>query len=140
MNMKNNKLITLFSILTVLIAFLISPITSFAVTVNYEKVANYISSWSVKSLGCLHWTDEGSHMIKAGNQALFYIEHRTLLTGSSGFTPSEPTIAEKERLSLISYFGYKINSTIDNYRITQNLIWLEFGGELLTTTIPNFEN
>ncbi|MBO0424084.1 hypothetical protein JZO84_14495 [Enterococcus plantarum] len=79
-------------------------------------------------------------MIKAGNQALFYIEHRTLLTGSSGFTPSEPTIAEKERLSLISYFGYKINPTIDNYRITQNLIWLEFGGELLTTTIPNFVN
>lgn len=140
MNKTKRKVIMLLSLLTVLIAFFISPITTFAATVNYEKVANYISTWHVKSLGGLHWTDDGIHMIKADNQPAFCIEHGTLLTGGSGFTPSELTIAEKERLSLISYYGYQINPTIDNYGITQNLVWLEFGDELLTTTIPNFEN
>lgn len=140
MNKKNNKAITLFSLLTVLIAFFISPITSFAATVNYEKVANYISTWHVKSLGGLHWTDDGIHLIKADNHPAFCIEHGTILNGGSGFTPSELTIAEKERLSLIAYYGYQINPTIDNYGITQNLVWLEFGDELLTTNIPNFDN
>ncbi|HFF2626188.1 TPA: SpaA isopeptide-forming pilin-related protein [Listeria monocytogenes] len=140
MNKKRTKVITLFSLLTVLIAFFISPITSFAATVNYEKVANYISTWHIQSLGGLHWTDEGIHMIKADNQPAFCIEHGTLLTGGSGFTPSELTIAEKERLSLIAYYGYQINPTVDNYGITQNMIWLEFGDELLTTNIPNFKN
>lgn len=79
-------------------------------------------------------------MIKAHNQPAFCIEHGTLLTGGSGFTPSELTIAEKERLSLIAYYGYQVNPTIGNYGITQNLVWLEFGDELLTTNIPNFEN
>ena len=88
----------------------------------------------------MHWTDEGIHMIKADNQSAFCIEHGTLLTDGSGFTPSELTITEKERLSLIAYYGYQINPTVDNYGITQNLVWLEFGDELLTTNIPNFEN
>ena len=79
-------------------------------------------------------------MIKADNQPAFCIEHGTILNGGSGFTPSKLTIAEKERLSLIAYYGYQMNPTIDNYGITQNLVWLEFGDELLTTNIPNFEN
>ncbi|MBF2345887.1 hypothetical protein IA854_04430 [Listeria seeligeri] len=41
MNKKNNKVITLFSLLTVLIAFFISPITSFAAKVNYENIFPY---------------------------------------------------------------------------------------------------
>lgn len=60
MNKQRNKAITLLSLLTVLIAFFISPITTFAATVNYEKVANYISTWHVKSLGGLHWTGQMS--------------------------------------------------------------------------------
>lgn len=140
MNKKGTQAITLFSILTVLIAFFIYPITSFAATGNYEKVANYISTWHVKSLAGLHWTDEGIHMIKADNQPAFCIEHGTLLTGGSGFTPLELTIVEKERLSLIAYYGYQVNPTIDYYGVTQNLVWLEFGDELLATNIPNFEN
>lgn len=94
----------------------------------------------VKSLGGLHWTDEGIHMIKADNQPAFCIEHGILLTGGSGFTLSELTLAEKERLSLIAYYGYQVKPTIDNYGITQNLVWLELGDELLTTAIPNFDN
>lgn len=109
MNKTKAKAIPLFSLLTVLIAFFIFPITTFAATVNYEKVANYISTWHVKSLDGLHWTDEGIHMIKVDNQPAFCIEHGTLLTGGSGFTPSELTIAEKERLSLIAYYGYQVN-------------------------------
>lgn len=54
MKERRSKAITLFSLLTVLIAFFISPITTFAATVNYEKVANYISTWHVQSLGGLH--------------------------------------------------------------------------------------
>ncbi|MBC1922202.1 hypothetical protein [Listeria grayi] len=77
MNKQSTKAITLFSLLIVLIAFFISPITSFAATVNYEKVANYISTWYIKSLGGLHWTDEGIHMIKADTQLAFCIEHGT---------------------------------------------------------------
>ncbi|MBM5595667.1 hypothetical protein [Listeria seeligeri] len=54
--------------------------------------------------------------------------------------PSELTIAEKERLSLIAYYGYQINPTITNYRITQNLVWLEFGDELPIDNISNLQN
>ncbi|WP_267188597.1 hypothetical protein [Listeria seeligeri] len=44
MNKTKTKAITLFSLLTFLITFFISKITSFAATVNYEKVATYIST------------------------------------------------------------------------------------------------
>ncbi|WP_270995841.1 hypothetical protein [Listeria seeligeri] len=50
--------------------------------------------------------------------------------------PSELNIAEKERLSLIAYYGYQINPTITNYRITQNLVWLE----LPIDNISNLQN
>ncbi|EKZ0804216.1 hypothetical protein RVZ17_000899 [Listeria monocytogenes] len=122
MNKKKCQAISLLSILTVMIAFFITPISSFAATVNYEKVADYISTWHVKALGGLHWTDDGIHMIKADNQPAFCIEHGTLLTGGSGITPSELAIAEKERLSLIKYYGYQVNPAIDDYGITQNVV------------------
>ncbi|WP_267188571.1 hypothetical protein [Listeria welshimeri] len=43
MNNKKHQAITLFSLLTVIITFFISPITSFSAIVKYEKVADYIS-------------------------------------------------------------------------------------------------
>lgn len=140
MNKNKTKSITLFNLLTVLIAFFIFPVTTFVAIVNYEKVANYISTWHVASLGGLHWTDEGVHMIKADNQPAFCIEHGVLLNGGSGFEPSELNGAEKERLSLISYYGYQISPTVENYGTTQNIIWEEFGDTLLTTQLPKKYN
>lgn len=139
MNTKNTKAITLLSFLTVLIAFFISPSTSIAATVNHEKVADYVSTWRIKAMNNKYWVENGIHMIKANNEPAFCIEHGVDLNGGSGFNPTELTIPEKERLSLIAYYGYQLNPTIENYGITQNLVWLEFGDTLLSTQIPNFE-
>lgn len=54
MHKNSSQAITLFSLLKVLIAFFISPITTLVATVNYEKVVDYISTWHVNSLGGLH--------------------------------------------------------------------------------------
>ncbi|ELS0477854.1 LPXTG cell wall anchor domain-containing protein [Enterococcus faecalis] len=140
MNKKKRQAISLVGILTVMIAFFITPITALAASVNYEKIGDYVSTWHVASLGGLHWTDNGVHMIKADNQPAFCIEHGVLLNGGSGFEPSEMNSAEKERLSLISYYGYQISPTVENYGITQNIIWEEFGDTLLTTQLPNYAN
>lgn len=139
MNKKKRQAISLVGVLTVMIAFFITPITALAASVNYEKIGDYVSTWHVASLGGLHWTDNGVHMIKADNQPAFCIEHGVLLNGGSGFTPSELNSAEKERLSLISYYGYQISPTMENYGITQNIIWEEFGDTLLSTQLPNYE-
>lgn len=140
MNKKKRQAISLVGVLTVMIAFFITPITALAASVNYEKIGDYVSTWHVASLGGLHWTDNGVHMIKADNQPAFCIEHGVLLNGGSGFTPSELNSTEKERLSLISYYGYQISPTMENYGITQNIIWEEFGDTLLTTQLPNYVN
>ena len=92
--MQNTKRLCCLVLLTVLIAFFIYLITTFTATVNYEKVASYIPTWNIKSLGGLQWTVDFIHMIKADNLPAFYIEHGTLLSDSSEFTPSELSIAE----------------------------------------------
>lgn len=140
MNKKKYRAITLLSVLTVMIAFFIVPIMALAVTVNYTKVANYVSTWHIKSLGGLHWTDDGVYMIKANNEPAFCIEHGVMLNGGSDFTPSEMTSAERERLSLIAYYGYQVNPSVENYGITQSIIWEEYGDELLSTQLPNYVN
>ena len=89
MNKKKRQAISLVGVLTVMIAFFITPITAFAATVNYEKIGNYVSTWHIASLGGQHWTDNGVHMIKVDNQSAFCIEHGVLLNGGSGFEPSE---------------------------------------------------
>ncbi|MDZ5757780.1 hypothetical protein RAK27_03830 [Carnobacterium maltaromaticum] len=63
-----------------------------------------------------------------------------LLNSGSGFEPSELNSAEKERLSLISYYGYQISPTVENYGIIQNIIWEEFGDTLLSIQLPNYAN
>ncbi|MFD1899151.1 thioester domain-containing protein [Enterococcus termitis] len=140
MNKKKHQAITLLSVLTVMIAFFIAPIMALAATVNYTKVANYVSTWHIKSLGGLHWTDDGVYMIKANNEPAFCIEHGVMLNGGSDFTPSEMTSAEREKLSLIAYYGYQVNPTVENYGITQSIIWEEYGDELLSTQLPNYAN
>ena len=140
MNKKKRRAITLLSVLTVMIAFFIAPIMALAATVNYTKVANYVSTWHIKSLGGLHWTDDGVYMIKANNEPAFCIEHGVMLNGGSDFTPSEMTSAEREKLSLIAYYGYQVNPTVENYGITQSIIWEEYGDELLSTQLPNYAN
>ncbi|WP_261998499.1 SpaA isopeptide-forming pilin-related protein [Enterococcus faecalis] len=137
---KKRQAISLVSVLTVMLVFFITPIMAFAASVNYEKIGDYVSTWHVASLGGLHWTDNGVHMIKADNQPAFCIEHGVLLNGGSGFEPSELNSVEKERLSLISYYGYQISPTMENYGITQNIIWEEFGDILLSTQLPNYAN
>lgn len=79
-------------------------------------------------------------MIKAEGEPTFCIEHGTILNGGSGFDPSELTISEKDRLSLNVYYGYKTNPTSENYGITQNMIWESFDDQLLSTTLPNYQN
>ena len=140
MNKKKCRAISLLSVFTVMIAFFITPISALAATVNYEKIADYVSTWYLSNPAGLHWTDGGVHMIRAEGEPAFCIEHGTILNGGSGFDPSELTIAEKDRLSLIAYYGYKSNPTSENYGITQNLIWESFGDQLLSTTIPNYQN
>ncbi|GCF92730.1 hypothetical protein NRIC_06210 [Enterococcus florum] len=48
------------------------------------------------------------------------------------------TITEKDRISLISYYGYQLKPTVLNYVVTQNIIWEELGDTLLSTTLPNY--
>ncbi|MFB5345723.1 SpaA isopeptide-forming pilin-related protein [Enterococcus faecalis] len=139
MNKKNNQAAALLSLLTMLAAFFVAPMTSEAATVNYTKVADYISTWYIKAENGLHWTDEGIYLIKADNEPVFCIEHSVIINGGSGFTPSEMTSAEKERLSLIAYYGYQLNPTVENYGVTQHIIWQEYGDTLISTQIPNYE-
>lgn len=97
-----------------------------------------MSTWNVASLGGIHWTDDGTYMIKVEGQPTFCIDHGTLLNGDTGFEPSELSIPKKEELSLISYYGYQMSPTIENYGITQNMIWKRLGDTLLTTQFPNY--
>ncbi|MCB5953351.1 Cys-Gln thioester bond-forming surface protein [Enterococcus sp. BWT-B8] len=139
MNKKNNQAVALLSFLTMLAAFFVAPMTSEAATVNYTKVADYVSTWYIKAENGLHWTDEGIYLIEADNEPAFCIEHSVLINGGSGFTPSEMTSTERERLSLIAYYGYQLNPTAENYGITQHIIWQEYGDTLISTQIPNYE-
>ncbi|RSU09813.1 collagen-binding protein [Vagococcus acidifermentans] len=86
----------------------------------------------------VHWTDDGVYMKKAEGSTAFCIEHGVNLNGGSVFTPSELTIKEKDRLSLIAYYGYQLAPNAVNYGITQNIIWEEMGDKLLTTNLPNY--
>ncbi|EFT95163.1 SpaA isopeptide-forming pilin-related protein [Enterococcus faecalis] len=138
MNRITLKAATIFSLLTIVAAFFV-PTISYAATVNWTKIADYVSTWHIKSMNGLHWTDEGVHMIKADNEPAFCIEHGVLLNGGTGFSPSELNGSERERLSLIAYYGYQIDPTPINYGITQNVIWQEYGDELLSTQLPNYE-
>lgn len=140
MDKKNNQAVALLSFLTMLAAFFVAPMTSEAATVNYTKVADYVSTWYIKAENGLHWTDEGIYMIKADEEPVFCIEHSVIINGGSGFTPSEMTSAEKERLSLIAYYGYQLNPTAENYGVTQHIIWQEYGDTLISTQIPNYEH
>lgn len=137
---KKHKLASYLALIVIMASFFATPITALAATVNYEKIANYVSTWYLANPAGLHWTDDGVHMIKAEGEPAFCIEHGTILNGGSGFDPSELTIAEKDRLSLIAYYGYKANPTSENYGITQNMIWESFGDQLLSTTLPNYQN
>ncbi|EAG0857761.1 hypothetical protein ABIJ98_000947 [Listeria monocytogenes] len=84
-----------------------------AATVIYTKVANYVSTWHIKSLGGLHWTDDGVYIIKANNEPAFCIEPGVMLNEGSGSTPSEMTSNEREKLSLIAYYGYQVNPIVE---------------------------
>ncbi|EHS5047320.1 thioester domain-containing protein [Listeria monocytogenes] len=111
-----------------------------AATVIYTKVANYVSTWHIKSLGGLHWTDDDVYIIKANNEPAFCIEPGVMLNEGSDSTPSEMTSNEREKLSLIAYYGYQVNPIVENYGITQSVIWEEYGDELLSTELPNYAN
>ncbi|MGP5428567.1 SpaA isopeptide-forming pilin-related protein [Enterococcus malodoratus] len=138
MNRKLRTAATMFSLMTIVAAFLIGPITALAATVTNEMVANYSSTWRLNRFNGLHWTDDKVWMKKVDGVPAFCIEHGVDLVGGSGFVPSELTIAEKDRLSLISYYGYQVNPSPLNYAVTQSIVWEELGDQLLTTTIPNY--
>lgn len=138
MNRTLRTAATMFSLMTIVAAFFIGPITSLAATVSNEIVANYSSTWHLSRFSGLHWTDDQVWMKRADGVAAFCIEHGVDLTGGSGFTPSELTIDEKDRLSLISYYGYQLNPSALNYTVVQHMVWEELGDQLLTTTVPNY--
>lgn len=138
MNRKLRTAATMLSLMTIVAAFFIGPITALAATVTNEQVANYSSTWRLNRFNGLHWTDDKVWMKKADGVPAFCIEHGVDLIGGSGFTPSELTMAEKDRLSLISYYGYQLNPSPLNYAVTQNIVWEELGDQLLSTTIPNY--
>lgn len=129
---------TMFSLMTIVVAFFVGPIISLAATVTNDPVADYSSSWKLNRFGGKDWTDSQVWMKKADGVTAFCIEHGVDLWGGSDFTPSELTIAEKDRLSLISYYGYQLDPTVLNYAVTQNIVWEELGDSLLSTTIPNY--
>ena len=135
-----HKLASYLALIVMMASFFVTPIIALATTVNYTRIADYVSTWYLANPAGLHWTDDGVHMIKAKGEPAFCIEHGNILNGGSSFDPSELTIAEKDRLSLISYYGYKMNPTSENYGITQNIIWESFGDQLLSTTLPNYQN
>lgn len=137
---KKQKLASYLALIVIMASFFVTPITVLAATVNYTRIADYVSTWYLANPAGLHWTDDGVHMIKAEGEPTFCIEHGTILNGGSGFDPSELTISEKDRLSLNVYYGYKTNPTSENYGITQNMIWESFGDQLLSTTLPNYQN
>lgn len=118
---------------------MIHPVLTLAATVTDQTVANYSSSWYLSRFGGLHWTDDNIKMKRVDGVPTFCIEHGVSITPGSDFQPSELTIAEKNRLSLISYYGYQQNPTNDNYAITQFMIWQELGDQLISTNLPNYE-
>lgn len=73
MNKKYSQAAVLLSFLTIMAAFFIAPTSGEAATVNYTKVADYVSTWYIKSENGLHWTDEGIYMIKADNEPVFVL-------------------------------------------------------------------
>ncbi|WP_338114005.1 SpaA isopeptide-forming pilin-related protein [Vagococcus lutrae] len=138
MNKIYRQAVTLISMLSVVIAFFVPSIIAMAATVTDTKVADYVSTWYLNRTSGIHWTDDGVYMKEADGDAAFCIEHGVSLNGGSGFTPSELTIKEKDRLSLIAYYGYQVAPNAVNYGITQNIIWEELGDKLLTTNLPNY--
>lgn len=139
MNRVIRKATTLFTLTTIVVAFLIHPVLTLAATVTDQPVANYSSSWYLSRFGGLHWTDESVWMKRVDGVPAFCIEHGVSLTPGSDFQPSELTIAEKDRLSLIAYYGYQQNPTNDNYGMTQFMVWQELGDQLISTNLPNYE-
>ena len=92
---RKHKLASYLALIVMMASFFVTPITTLAVTVNYEKIANYVFTWYLSNPSGLHWTDDGVHMIKAEGEPAFCIEHGTISNGVSGFNPTELTIAEK---------------------------------------------
>ena len=138
MNRTLRTAATMFSLMTIVAAFFIGPVMALAATVTNDQVANYSSTWNLSRFGGLHWTDDAVYMKKADGVPAFCIEHGVDLWGGADFTPSELSIAEKDQLSLISYYGYQLDPTVLNYAVTQNIIWEELGDTLLSTTLPNY--
>lgn len=138
MKNKKMKLLSFLNLLVVTLSFVFPTIQSFAATVTDGIVANYSSSWRLNRTTGQLWTDNGVYQKRVDGVTAFCIEHGVDLTPGTGFNPSELTIKEKERLTLIAYYGYQLNPSVLNYAITQALVWQELGDELLTTTIPDY--
>lgn len=138
MNKTLQTAATIFSLMTIVAAFLITPITALAATVTDVPVANYTTTWHLARFGGLHWTDDSVFMKRVDGTTAFCIEHGVDLTPGSGFEPSELTIAERDKLSLIAYYGYQTNPTALNYTVVQHMVWEELGDQLLTTNVPNY--
>ncbi|EPV3251598.1 hypothetical protein ACV3KX_002124 [Listeria monocytogenes] len=70
---KKHKLANYLGLIVIMASFFVTPITTLAATVNYEKIANYVSTWYLSNPSGLHWTDDGVHMIKAGANLPFVL-------------------------------------------------------------------
>lgn len=62
---KKHKLASYLALIVMMASFFVTPITALAATVNYTRIADYVSTWYLANPAGLHWTDDGVHMIKA---------------------------------------------------------------------------
>lgn len=83
---KKDKLARYLALIVIMTSYSVTSITALVATVNYTRIADYVST-------CYLVNPASVHMIKAEVNPAFCIEHDTILNGSSGFDPSELTIA-----------------------------------------------
>ncbi|MGM0237581.1 hypothetical protein [Enterococcus sp. AZ103] len=117
MNSIARKVATIFCLMTIVAAFYVHPILSLNATITDQPGANYASNWYLSRFSGLHWINKYVGMKQADGVPACCIEHGVNIGSGGGFAPSELTIAEKDKISLISYYGYQVNPNLDTYTL-----------------------
>ncbi|MFD0896540.1 Cys-Gln thioester bond-forming surface protein [Loigolactobacillus binensis] len=141
MQTATRKVSVWLALLTLFTSIFMTPITSaFAADMTNIKAGDWISSWQLNLLNGLHWTDNGIYKKVVDGQVAFCVEHGIDIENSgSGWTPTNYSAAEKDKLASIAYFAYQQNPTDANYGLAQIMIWEELNSELLTTNYPDYQ-
>lgn len=142
MQTATRKVSVWLALLTLFTSIFMTPITSaFAADMTNIKAGDWVSTWHLSLLNGLHWTDTGIYKKVVDGQITFCVEHGIDIENSgSGWTPTDYSAAEKDKLAEIAYFAYQQNPTDANYGLAQIMIWEALGNELLTTDYPDYQN